>query len=157
MSTSLHLFVASVERGPVQLTGALPGSVLDLGDDPSVGEVGEICYELRAEKKSGDILVRGWVSAEIELECVRSGLFFSTIVEEKAFLRDYSISELTTEMIDLTEEVRESVLLAIPTYPVSPEARSETYHPPGLPPEVAGEAPEAGSSPWTALDNLNLS
>jgi uncharacterized metal-binding protein YceD (DUF177 family) len=156
MSAQLHLHTASLERGPVHLEGTLRGTVLDLGNDPFIRNVGDIAYELDAERKSTDILIRGTVQAEMELECSRSGRFFSTTVKEFAFLRDYSISECTTGVLDLTEDVREAVLLAIPTYPVSPEAQSESFTPPGVKIQSDDE-PDSEGSPWSALNNLDLS
>lgn len=156
MSAQLHLHTASLERGPVHLEGTLRSTVLDLEKDPFIRNVGDILYELDAERKSTDILIRGSVQAEMELECSRSGRFFSTIVKESAFLRDYSISECPTGVLDLTGDVREAVLLAIPTYPVSPEAQSESFTPPGV--EVQSEdEPDSDGSPWSALNNLDLS
>lgn len=157
MSSSLHLHLATLERGPVQLEGALPGSLLELDGDPTVRNVGDVSYRLTAEKKSAEVLVQGAVEVPLELECRRSGLFFSTLVQESAFLRDYLISEVPSGMIDLTEEVREAVLLQLPTYPVSPEAQSETYVPPGLSGEDGEDGPDDGPSPWSTLDTLHLS
>lgn len=155
MSTQLHLHIASLERGAIRLEGTLRGSVLDLENDPTVRNVGEILYELDAERKSTDILIQGRVEAEMELECSRSGRFFSTKVKESAFVRDYSISECPSGVIDLTTDVREAVLLAIPTYPVSPEAQSDSFIPPGVKTGADGE-PDSEGSPWSALNNLKL-
>lgn len=153
----VFVHLATLEGGPVRLEGTLPGSVLDLGEDPSVGEVGEVWYELRAERKSSDVLVQGAVWAEMELECGRSGRFFSTEVKESAFLRDYSISENISGVIELTEEIREALLLAVPTYPVSPEAQTESFIPPGVKTDEADRAEDSEESPWSALNNLDLS
>jgi len=157
MSNPLHLYISSLDRGPVRLEGALPGSLLDLDGDATVRNAGEISYRLTAEKKSTEVLIQGAVEVPLELECRRSGLFFSTLIQESAFLRDYPISDVPSGMIDLTAEVREAVLLLLPSYPVSPEARSESYVPPGLAGEDADEAPETEASPWSALDILHLS
>lgn len=155
MSAQLHLHTASLERGPVHLEGSLRGTILELEDDPAVRNVGNIYYELDAERKSTDILIRGTVYAGMELECSRSGRFFSTEVKESAFVRDYSISECPSGVIDLTEDVREALLLAIPTYPVSPEAQDESFTPPGVKTESDDE-PGSEGSPWSALNNLHM-
>ncbi len=156
MTAELHLHPASLENGPLSLEGELPGSVLDLEDDPTVNVLGGISYVLVAERLGDQIVVRGRLEVPLELECSRSGAFFSTMCRDSTFLRHYSISEVS-ESIDLTEEIREAVLLGIPTYPVSPEAQSEEFVLPGvLPPDApSGSAP--GDSPWSSLDDLNLS
>jgi len=157
MSHPLHLHLASLERGPLRLQGALPGSLLDLEGDATVRNVGEIAYTLLAEKKSSEVLIQGTVEVPLELECRRSGLFFSTFIKESAFLRDYPISDVPSGMIDLTGDVREAVLLLLPAHPVSPEARSDSFVPPGLAGVDVEEAPDDGPSPWSSLDSLRLS
>ncbi|MCC5847341.1 MAG: hypothetical protein JJU29_04530 [Verrucomicrobia bacterium] len=152
MNSQLHLHLESMEHGSVLLEGRLPGTLLDLGDDPTVRNVGDISYKLTAERKSHEILVRGTVEAPMELECSRSGLFFSTIVQESAFLRDYSNSDLKGH-INLTEDIREAVIINIPAYPVSPEARSKDFVLPGI---STDEDPDPAPSAWSALDDLNL-
>lgn len=156
MSISLKVPLETLERGPFQLEGALPGTLLDLEREPSIRNVGEVAYDLKAERAGAEVLVTGRVEAAMELECVRSGRFFSTIVRDSAFLRDYSTEELGDEL-DLADDVREAVVIQIPSYPVSPEARSPDFELPKLPKELtAGEEDEGGGSPWTDLDRLKL-
>ncbi len=157
MQSKLMFTQEAIERGPLLLSGELDPQVFELDEAPDIRPASPLRYELRVEKRGQQILVRGQVEAEMELECARSGLFYSTIVEESAFLRDYSIPDSPHE-IDLTEELRESVLLNVPAYPVSPEARSDDFRLPELPsrPQDAEDPEEPGSSPWDSLDNLNL-
>jgi uncharacterized metal-binding protein YceD (DUF177 family) len=152
MKSPLHLSLVSLEHGPVQLSGALPGSILGLDNEVEIRNVGDIRYELTAIRTGTEVLVTGTAEAPLELECVRSGQFFSTILRESAFLRDFSIEESGDEL-DLTEEVREAVLLQLPNYPVSPEAQSDEFELPSLPSRLTDDEE---SSPWNDLDNLNL-
>lgn len=152
MKSPLHLSLESLEHGPVQLSGVLPGSILGLEDEVEIRNVGDIRYELTATRTGTEVLVTGTAEAPMELECVRSGQFFSTILRESAFLRDFSIEESGDEL-DLTEEVREAVLLQLPNYPVSPEAQSDEFELPSLPSRLTDDEE---SSPWNDLDNLNL-
>lgn len=155
MNQQILLHIESLAHGPVRLRGALPPAVFGLENDPSVRNPRELNYELTAERKSAEVLVRGRVWADMELECAKSGLFFSTKVEDSAFLRDYSISDRSGPL-DLTEDVREAVVINIPPYPVSPEARSPDFVPPELPANGKPE-PDGGDSPWSALNNLDVS
>lgn len=157
MSISLKVPLEALERGPFQLEGVLPGTVLDLEREVSIRNVGEVSYDLKAERTGGEVLVTGRVEAPMELECVRSGRFFSTTVRDSAFLRDYSTEELGDEL-DLTDDVREAVVIQIPGYPVSPEAQAPDFVLPRLPKELTGDAKDGdgGGSPWNQLDRLNL-
>lgn len=150
MTNPLHVSVESLEHGPVLLSGALPGAVLGLEEEVEIRNVGEILYDLKVIRTGSEILVTGSAEASMELECVRSGQFFSTIIRESAFLRDFSMEE-TGEFLDLTDEVREAVLLQLPNYPVSPEAQSDEFELPALP---SDSSDDDDSSPWSDLNNL---
>ena len=152
MNPPLLISLESLERGPTTLSGAIPGTVLELEGEAEIRNVGDLVYDLTVERKGTEVLASGSVEASMELECVRSGLFFSTIVRDSAFLRDYSTEE-TGDILDLTEDVREAVLLQIPSHPVSPEAQSAEFELPKLSSEVARETDR---SPWDDLDQLNL-
>ncbi len=155
MSSSLHLSIEALEKGPVQLSGELPGKFLELEGEPSIRNISPVEYQLQAELKGSEVLVTGEVKAQMELECVRSGAFFSTIIQESAFLRDYS-TEDSGESLNLSEDVREAVVILIPAYPVSPEAQSQDFELPKLP-EKLRELPDShGLTPWSDLDQLNL-
>jgi uncharacterized metal-binding protein YceD (DUF177 family) len=97
----------------------------------------------------------GSVGAVMELECVRSGAFFSTKVEDSAFLRDYSMEDLG-DSVDLSEDVREAVVIQIPNFPVSPEAQAADFELPKLSLNQSGDADASETSPWNDLDQLNL-
>lgn len=158
MSYSLPIPLDALENGPYHLHGTLPGSLLDVEHEASIRNVGEVSYDLTAEKVGEEVLLRGRVAAPMELECVRSGLFFSTIVQDSAFLRAYSISDLPGGLqggLDVAEDVREAVVIEIPLYPVSPEARSEEFELPRPPSEwTGGDDSGAGESPWKDLENF---
>jgi len=152
MKSPLLVSLESLERGPTRLSGTLPGTIMELDGEEGIRNVGELVYELTVSKTGAEVLATGSAEAAMELECVRSGRFFSTNICESAFLRDYSIEEIG-DTLDLTDDVREAVLLRIPGFPVSPEAQAEDFQPPALP----GEPTDGDdSSPWSQLDNLNV-
>jgi uncharacterized metal-binding protein YceD (DUF177 family) len=155
MTPALKLSLEALENGPFSLSGDLPGSFLDLENEASIRNVGPISYDLKAEFTGEGVLVMGAVGAVMELECVRSGLFFSTKVEDSAFLRDYSMEDLG-DSIDLSEDVREAVVIQIPNFPVSPEAQAADFELPKLSLDQSGKAETGESSPWNDLDQLNL-
>lgn len=154
MSTALTIPLDALEKGPFQLRGALPGEMLGLEGEVSIRNVGEVSYTLTAERLQQDVLVRGEVEVPMELECVRSGLFFSTIVRDSAFLRDYSLSDLEGDL-DIADDVREAIVIEIPAYPVSPEAQAEDFKIPQLPQEWQDDGqPDSDASPWKDLDQF---
>jgi uncharacterized protein len=78
-------------------------------------------------------------------------------VEDSSFLRAYEISG-DTEFVDLTEDIREAVLLAIPSFPVCSTSCK------GLCPQCGANLnegpcacrPPPDDNPWSGLENLSI-
>ncbi len=64
-----------------------------------------------------ELIVKGSVSVDVELMCVRCNIFFSTNARNDAFLRSYAITR-STESVDMTEDIREAALLLLPNFPL---------------------------------------
>lgn len=97
-------------------SGEMPPEKLDLEGDKFIRPTSGVQYRLRAEVVSDQVIVRGMVEAELDLLCVVCADFFSTTVRISSFLRAYPI-EPGLETIDLTEDIREDILLEVPHYP----------------------------------------
>jgi uncharacterized protein len=108
---------------------------------------------------SGRVVLRGKVGTPLALQCGRCAEFFSTWIADSDFLRDYPLREGQQEL-DVTEDLREAVLLHMPTYPICGDAcrglcprcgRNLNEGPCACPPE---ERPP--SDVWRTLDDVNL-
>lgn len=151
----LHVSLLQVQDKPLHLEGELSPLSLDLEEDEWANADSGIRYVLDAEVVGDELLLRGTIEADLELHCSRSGGFFSTTLGDSSFLRSLSISELP-ESLDLTEEMREAVLIQIPSFPVSPEAQSDGFELPEVPGNPSDPEDE-NDSPWSTLDGLELS
>ena len=112
-------------------------------DEEFVKPFGGVRYRLKAQLFGQELLVKGSLEQDFELVCSRCGEDFDDTIKVDDFVQSYEIGEKTTE-VDLTEDVRESIILTLPAYPVC----SETC--PGIEQKV--EMP--GDSRWDVLDNL---
>jgi uncharacterized protein len=128
--------------------------------------VGPFEYELHIELRGPWLVVQGYVAAAFQLECVRCTETFLEILT----LDDYSLEEELGENsleADLTERIREDMLLALPGYPHCDESES---HPRDCPAAqrfasektYSTEHPEDTDRPdrkaiWETLDQLKLS
>ena len=145
------------------LAGADPVAILDWDPaDALFQPAGDVAYRLRAERLLGELLVRGTVSASFTSVCSRCGDPMTFPVEDKEFCVSVPIPA-GIEFVDLTEELREAILIALPNYPVcSAECR-------GVCPRCGkrlGKSPCKCSpkgamemetpSAWEALNQLNL-
>ncbi len=96
------------------LSGELDASLFDLpkGDAQPAGP---LSYDLDVQKFEGELFVSGKISASFRFECVRTLQPFVKTIS----LDDYSASiEIGDKsVIDMTDDLREEVLLNFPPYP----------------------------------------
>jgi uncharacterized metal-binding protein YceD (DUF177 family) len=97
-----------------------PG-VLDVGESDILTPVGGIVFNLFVQVLGTELLVRGEVWQRLTCVCSRCAALFEAEAGEKDFIRSFEIND-ATEFLDLTEEVREAIILALPGYPVCREA-----------------------------------
>ena len=153
----MKIMVARIPEEGSSYDGSDPGAIMELGDDPFIRVEGDVQYALYAQRVSEELIVRGTLSVDLGLKCIRCSVFFSTTVTDSDFLRAYPASE-DTDSVEISPDMREDLLLHIPTFPVcSKECK-------GLCAQCgadlnkdscdckAGERP----NPWSALDNLEL-
>ena len=143
------------------MMGWLDGAVLGLADDDLVEGVEPIRYELSIQCFDDELLVSGSVSVEMQLVCVKTAEIFSTTVSDFAFVRSFPLRE-EAEDIDLTEGIRESVLLLVPAHPVHPSPSSnpvDAFHQreqARLEKRIVAENEEPAAGVWDTLEGLDL-
>ena len=140
--TKLVVDVARLDPEGEELVGEV--LCVDL-DEPFVKSFGGVRYRLTAQVVGTELLVRGTLEQDFDLVCSRCGKDFDDTVKVGDFTASFEIPEKSPE-VDLTDEVRESIILALPTYPVCAEAC------PGIEQKV--EMPT--DDRWGALDGLKV-
>ena len=124
----------------------LEGEVDCVGlDEPFVKSFGGVRYHLTAQLFGTELLLRGRLEQDFDLVCSRCGKDFDDTVKVEDFTASFEVSEKTPE-VDLTDELRESIILALPTYPVCDEAC----------PGVSRESEMPQDDRWSALDGLKV-
>ena len=152
--------VIKIDQIPEQgmsFKGAELPEVLTMETSAEFHAAGPLHYDLYVQLVDDMLIVRGNVSAEMKGCCARCTQIFSTSVSDSGFLRDYS--ELQgVEEVDVTEDLREAILLNLPRFLLCDEACR------GLCPQCGKDLNggfcgcsdgEKGSA-WDALDSLNL-
>ena len=114
-------------------------------DEEFVKAFGGVRYRLTLQVFGTELLVRGHLEQDFDLVCSRCGKDYDDTIKVDDFTISYEISDKSPE-VDLTEDVRESIILALPTYPVCAEAC------PGIRQNVA--MPE--DDRWGALDGFKV-
>jgi uncharacterized protein len=163
----LKVDLAQLERQrrlPVEVD--LPADALDTGRD-DVRFRAPIAVRLEAQQAGADVLVRGTIEGQAELECRRClKPVTHEMAEEVLFLYREDAEPGETEDVfplpararelDLTDAVRELLLLSLPGYMVCDEAcRGFCPHCGVNRNEAACDcAPDDGDNRWAALRNL---
>ena len=112
-------------------------------DEEFVKPFGGVRYRLFVQALGTELLVRGALEQDFDLVCGRCGRDFDDTVKVGDFTASFKIEDDSPE-VDLTEEIRESIILALPTYPVCDETC------PGI--ETTAELPS--DDRWSVLDSL---
>jgi uncharacterized protein len=142
VDSELKVYVAMVSRDGEELSGVLDDAIYDLHDE-FLKPFGGLRYELGVQMFGTELLVRGKLEQYFEAVCSRCGKDFDFTVNVPDFAASFA-TDGKMESIDLAPELRESVLLALPTYPVCREDC----------PGIEQTEKEAPDSRWDALDNL---
>ena len=150
-----------LERDTLPLQGELPAADLDLDTKDEVIRVTQpLRYDLELQQMEDAVLVTGTVELELDCECVRCLKPFRMpfTLEHWAChipLEGEDKAEVIHDSVDLTPYLREDIFLAFPQHPV---CKFDCCGLAAPKPETGRrvDPPEAGASPWAALDKLKL-
>jgi uncharacterized protein len=160
----MDIRLRDLARGPRDYSGDDAAALADL-DEPDLCVCGPVRYAVSAVLVSGQLVVRGRASVEMEFACVRCASPFRRRVEEPALeiVREIAVEEegcpaADLQVVDLTPDLREAMLLAFPSYPLCDAACK------GLCPqcgcnrnrETCACRPPAGTH-WDGLSGLSVS
>ncbi len=140
METKLIIDASRVDPEGEELEGEV--DCVDL-DEEFVKPFGGVRYRLRVQVFGSELLVRGHLEQDFDLVCSRCGKDFDDTIKVEDFAESYEFGENSPE-IDLTNDLRESIILTLPTYPVCVETC------PGI--EQKEEKPR--DDRWNVLDSL---
>ncbi|HBA83170.1 MAG TPA: hypothetical protein DCZ95_03655 [Verrucomicrobia bacterium] len=150
--------IPKVSAEGAQYTGEENPSILGLEDNQLVRVEGPIRYDFFVQIVSQELIVQGSLNVKLQVRCSKCAEFFSTTLADLSFLRAYEITG-STSSVDVTGDIREELLLDVPSFPVCSDACK------GLCPQCGknlnegkcGCRPPSGNDGWSALDSLKLS
>jgi uncharacterized metal-binding protein YceD (DUF177 family) len=152
--------LATLPEEGKQFTDELPPAIFDLRPDDPV-PVSPLRYDLHVQRFGSELFLTGDLEAAFEFICVRTIHPFRSTIR----LRRVPMSvEITSEApIDVTDALREEILIQFPADPVCDDADDPMtceidprYLAVDKPPEVGVEPapPRHGDQRWAALDAL---
>ena len=141
VESKLTIDASRVEPGGEWLEGEV--DCVDL-DEPFVKPFGGVRYRLKIQVFGSELLAQGSAEQDFDLVCSRCGKDFDDTVRVEDFTASFEIPD-ENPVVDLTQELRESIILALPTYPVCDETCRG----------VARTAEMPSDDRWSVLDSLN--
>lgn len=97
--------------------GTLPEGTIDLERDAPVTCPGAMRYRVKVMLVTDELLVDGTLAADVVMRCSRCDGRFEDHIENVPYHYDQTI-DAETEYVDLTEDMREAMILAFPSYPL---------------------------------------
>ncbi|MDF7806812.1 DUF177 domain-containing protein [Pontiellaceae bacterium B12219] len=153
----MKILVARIPEEGSNYEGDEPGSIIQAEQEQFLQNPRDVHYTLYVQRVSDELVVRGALDVDVDLQCARCSEFFSTTVSVSDFLRAYPAPD-GTDSVDITDDLREEILLHVPGFPVCSEECE------GVCPQCGVDLnkgsceckKEDGPTAWSALDGLNL-
>ena len=121
MDKQLIIDVARLEKDGEVYSGVLDDAVLEC-DGELLRPFGGIRYDLFVQLFGTELLVRGKLEQDFDAVCCRCGgdFDFTTTVDDFTASFEVVVPRMggVSENVDLTDEVRQSIILSLPSYPV---------------------------------------
>ena len=109
----MNIEIGQVHQRPRRFTGEEPAAILGLDQETQFQVIGDVRYALSAQRFAADLLVRGILEVDVRGRCARCGERCAQTIRDEDFARSYPLSA-ANELIDLTSDIREAILLALP-------------------------------------------
>jgi uncharacterized metal-binding protein YceD (DUF177 family) len=110
-----------IPDGGRDVEGEETSDVLALGPHSHIQAQGPIRYVIHVQYVTHELIVSGMVSCRLRFECSRCADPVDLEVKDGDFFVEREVQNVH-EMVDLTDEVRESIILAFPSYPLCQSA-----------------------------------
>ncbi len=109
------LYIAQIEENGVQLIHQISPTFLELAPEDRFHTAGDVCIDFIAKNVGSSILVQGTIKTTISCECDRCLEKFDYPVDIDDYCQYFDNFD---DYIDLTDTIREDILLAFPTRPL---------------------------------------
>lgn len=103
------------------IEGEEPSTSLDLDPKDETQAVGDIEYSLHLQRVGLELIVTGTVGVRASFLCSRCAVRFEADVADQSLFSEKQLKDIHLP-VDLTGEVRETIILAFPTYPLCQSA-----------------------------------
>ncbi|MFA6102311.1 MAG: DUF177 domain-containing protein [Victivallaceae bacterium] len=153
----IKINVLQLERQELDLAGTEGPAFLEIEDTELVQFKDKVSYKLHVSLVNSGVLVAGSVKTAIHCICGRCVKEFTQPVENSSICRYYE--DVTEPELDITEDIREEMLISIPiNYLCSEDCKGICPHC-GIDlnkKKCKCHEQKTGSDAWSVLDDLKL-
>jgi len=152
---ALIIDILKIPLGGMHLSGAISPAELDI-ESEGVKAEGDLEYDIDVEVVGGEFLARGRLQIPLEFTCSRCLKPYGTRIRVDRFTYSQQVKGLET--IDLTGNLREDIIIALPIKPLCAQTCKGLCARCGkdLNLERCSCAPRNDGVRWSALEGLEL-
>lgn len=111
--TLLQVQVKNLPAEGLQVCGEVDAAVVDIADDGRVSVSWPFHLDVRVTRVVGGLMVDGTLSGALRCRCDRCLVYYT--IELPSIPVNHSYIAFQDDILDLTEDVRDDILLAFPT------------------------------------------
>lgn len=109
----LIIETGKLRQKPERMRGEMPSATLEMDSSDLIRPDGLLAYDLTVQRVLNELVVRGTLSVNFKCLCARCGVCFVKKVFVGDFCRSFELKS-KSELINLTPDVREDILLELP-------------------------------------------
>ena len=113
--------VRSVEKEPVFLEGTEPESFWALPEKDEFAPASQVSYGFKVSAAAGSFLVTGSVCGKVSTRCGRCLAPLTLEIRNDHVELCYARSDITAEEVDISDDVRDELLIELPMNPLCKE------------------------------------
>ena len=110
---ALIIETGRLRQQPEKISGTEPAFSLEIEQEDVIRPEGALAYDLTVHCVSGELIVQGTLKVSIICRCARCGDDFQKKIVVSDFCRTFPLTS-KNELINLTPDVREDILLSLP-------------------------------------------
>lgn len=114
MDTRLIIPLDEFPEEGLHLSGCLDAAIFGIDSD-ALQSTGPLAYKLDAQLFETELVLQGCISAAFRLRCDRCLSYFDYTCDPGPLALSYDVKGKSA--LDITEELREELILALPNYP----------------------------------------
>ena len=152
----LQINIHHIPESGLDIDSTIPTSELEIPLGDRIKKITPLVCELKASMVEKDLVVRGNATLVANCACDRCLVEFEQVIQSEDIC---IVKENTPEIVDLTNDIREDILLAFPQLLLCREDCRGLCFKCGInlnEEECQCDSEDESSSPWDTLDNINF-